>query len=125
MAEFIITKLERDDQGHWHARVTPSGGQTIKVTRRYGSWLSDTSPMKELAALGLKEAPAALQQRVRRRELAEDELFEKRRQAAVASGRCAARERGVASRPTSHARIALQTAPGRVRARVVDRSRPS
>lgn len=64
MTEFIVTKLERDAEGHWAARVTPSGGRTMPVTRRYGSWMVDSKPLREVPS----KVAAALQQRVRRLE---------------------------------------------------------
>jgi hypothetical protein len=34
----IVTKLHRADHGELEARITVNGGETIPVTRRFGSW---------------------------------------------------------------------------------------
>lgn len=123
MSEIRITKLCRDEQaGWWKARVTPEGATTYEVHRRYGSWMRDGETPGHGFELP-KAWSVALQERVRRRERAEWDLFEARRQEAVASGRCEAQVRSDASPPAFRALIALQSAPGRVQGRVRDRSR--
>lgn len=39
--EFTITKVERDPEGFYRARVTGSDGVTIAVDNRFGSWQAD------------------------------------------------------------------------------------
>jgi hypothetical protein len=39
--DLTITKLERDDEGHWRCRITVDG-QTYSVHRKYGSWMHET-----------------------------------------------------------------------------------
>lgn len=126
MPEMRITKLGRDENGYWQARVTPDGGETYDLTCRWGSWLvvwgRDGVPYREPAALGLREAPGRLAERVRRLEGRERELVAARRQAAVASGRVQVWPKD-ASRRASRAPIASLPLAGRVRVRVPDLSR--
>lgn len=82
--QFTVTKLQRSEQGYWTARVTPVGGDTVEVHRRFGSWLRDVpGGYRELP----QGWPTALQERVRLLERRERERIEARRAAAVASGR--------------------------------------
>lgn len=113
-----ITKLERDEDGYWRARVTPESQETIQMTRRYGSWLAEYGGrLREPAALGLADAPVALQERVRRLEAREREQVAARRRAAASSGRVRAQPRD-ASRRASSAPIASLPLAGRARVRV-------
>lgn len=61
MPDLIITKLERDEFGVWTAHVSRAGN-TIPVTRRYGSW--GTIPEGGRWAQLLPDVAAALQKRV-------------------------------------------------------------
>jgi hypothetical protein len=125
LTEMRITKLQRNGDGYWTARVTPEGGETIEMTRRWGSWLAlwgdGGGQLKEPAALGLPDAPARIQERVRRLETRERELIAARRQATAASGRALARPRD-ASPPAWPGRIAPLPLAVRARVRVRDRS---
>ena len=124
MTAFRITKLCRDEHGHWRARITPDEGETLVVTRRWGSWLvapGSGNYLRELAAVGLREAPAALQERVRRLEGRERELVAARRREAAASGRVWARPKG-ASQPPWPGWISSAPHAERVRVRVRDLS---
>lgn len=38
-AHIRVTKLHRAEHGEWEAHVTVDGGETVNVTRRYGSWM--------------------------------------------------------------------------------------
>lgn len=61
MATFVITKLQRDGDGLWTARVVVNG-EAVPVTRRYGSWgtIPDGGRWTQL----IPEVAAALQKRV-------------------------------------------------------------
>jgi hypothetical protein len=73
---FIITKLGRDpEEGFWTARVTPAGGTTLEVDRRYGSWQANVRDAPGVQSFHredvLPHVAAALQERVRPVERAE------------------------------------------------------
>lgn len=68
-----ITQVRRDsDKGFWRARVNLDG-TGVEVHRRYGSWMTDTTPMRDL----LPWVSAALQDRVRPLENAEAKALKK------------------------------------------------
>lgn len=121
MSEIRITKLERDEDGFWQARVTPEGGETYQVHCRFGSWMRNGERPGWLKDLP-KTWTVALQMRVRRLEARELAELEARRSGAVASGRCEVRVRGQGPR-ASRALIAAPSRAGRARVQVHDRSR--
>jgi hypothetical protein len=58
----IVTKLRRAEHGELEARITVNGGETVPVTRRYGSWMIESDAgVREL----LPEVAAELQRRAR------------------------------------------------------------
>lgn len=86
-----ITKVERDDAGHWHARVTPPGGVTIPVDRIHGSWQTSTNPRREV----MPHIAAALQDKVRPIENAERREREAAAEAAKKSAKAPAASQAV------------------------------
>lgn len=62
MREIVVTKLQRDADGVWTARAS-FDGNTVPVTRFYGSW--GTIPVGGRWQDLPREVAAALQKRVR------------------------------------------------------------
>lgn len=89
MNGYTITQLRRVNDGtrtYWAARVTPSGGQTINVDRRSGSWQMDHPTRPGWRKVLRTDIAADLQSRVRTiegRERREAEAAQKREQVAA------------------------------------------
>lgn len=68
---FTITKLRRDPDGVWRARVS-CDGCTVDVDRRYGSWQAEVRAAKHARTFTRHDIPrpvaAELQRRVKRLE---------------------------------------------------------
>lgn len=64
-----ITKLRRDADGFWRARVTGADGNTYDVDRRFGSWQADVRPYPHARSTVRRDVlawvAAALQAKVR------------------------------------------------------------
>lgn len=111
-----VTKLERNPDGYWQARVS-TNGETIPVHRKFGAWYADVRDKPGHLQGVLPWVATVLAEKVRLLERREREALEARRAAAVASGRVPVT---VASQPASPAPSGL-SAPGvRVRCLVRD-----
>ncbi len=71
----IITKLHRDEEGDWCARVSDGNGTTLDVDRKYGSWHALVPRVKgstlRVRVEVMPHVAAALQDKVRPLEKAE------------------------------------------------------
>jgi hypothetical protein len=111
--ELTVTKLERHHDGYWTARVSVNG-ETVAVHLRCGAWYANV-PGKPGHLKGvLPPIAAALAEKVRILERRERERLERRREAAVASGRvpCLVASRGTSSesnaQPAHVCRVRIQ-----------------
>jgi hypothetical protein len=70
---FTITKFGKHPDGYYHARVTPSGGATVYVFCKYGSWMAPGSikgkaVLKEVVHKEVLEELARMARAARRKE---------------------------------------------------------